>query len=100
LRAAASVRKTESQTSAQTSTNNFVSCEQGQHSQTVSAALTGQPEKFAGNTTHMARSWAATDVLTATIAISPVLRPFFHSVHHNFGIWCHWVYCIYAFHHC
>jgi hypothetical protein len=54
-----------------------MSCEQGQHSQTVSAALTGQPEKFAGNTTHMARSWAATDVLTATIAISPVLRPFF-----------------------
>ena len=41
----ARVREAESQMSAQTSTENFMSCGQGQHSQTVSAALTGQPDK-------------------------------------------------------
>jgi len=70
------MKKAEAQFSAQTSTNNFMSCEQGQHSDTISAALTGQPDKTAGNTLHRASSWAATDVLTAKIAISPVLRPF------------------------
>ncbi len=54
-----------------------MNCEQGQPLDTVSAALTGQPDKTAGNTTRRASSWAATDVLTATIAISPVLRPLF-----------------------
>jgi len=71
------MKKAEAQFSAQTSTNNFMSCELGQHSDTISAALTGQPDKTAGNTLHRASSWAATDVLTAKIAISPVLRPFF-----------------------
>ncbi len=78
-----------------------MSCEQGQHSETVSAALTGQPDNAAGKTTHRASSWAATDMLTATIAISPVLHPLFTViiVILAFGVIV-WVCCIHAFCRC
>ena len=45
----------------------------------------------------MASNWAATDVLTAPIAINSVQRPFSHMNYLDFGIWCH---CLGVLHLC